>query len=400
MAISHAAPTVQKVAFAGSSLVHGTYPLRVAYDAHTFISPDGGTGKGAQLRNLLNGFGSSFVGLAPVARTIAPLSSQRPERPANIIQHGSGKYLIWQQTTLPRLLAEMKPDIFLAPCNTAPLRIPKVTRLISVVHDLILLENHSGNTLRRRLIDSYRAKLLRSTIKRSSLILTGSHFTASQIMERYPQVRVRVIPCTVGSSWYVRGDVIPPAQREPYILIVTNFLAHKNAAMAMEAFARYRALDPLSTLKLRMVGVSQAHEVVDAFIKKHGLPRDSVVIEPFLSEADLQRLYRRALCVIVPSRMEGFGIPALEAMASGTPLVCSNTWSLPEVGGDAPLYFDPTGVGEMAQTLFRVCTDSTLRGLLIEKGLRRSEIFHPDRIQAQVVEFWRELPELYKSWKS
>jgi glycosyltransferase involved in cell wall biosynthesis len=135
-------------------------------------------------------------------------------------------------------------------------------------------------------------------------------------------------------------------------------------------------------------------------MKRFDLPAKSIVIEPFLSETDLQQLYRNAVCVIVPSLMEGFGIPVLEAMASGTPLLCSNTWSLPEVGGDAPLYFDPTNVEEMAQALFHVCTDLELRNRLTELGLARAEAFHPDRIQTQVMEFWRELPKLHRSWKA
>jgi glycosyltransferase involved in cell wall biosynthesis len=168
----------------------------------------------------------------------------------------------------------------------------------------------------------------------------------------------------------------------------------------MEAFARYRALDPSSTLQLRMVGVSHEGEAVSALMKRFELPAKSIVIEPFLSEPVLQQLYRNAVCVIVPSLMEGFGIPVLEAMASGTPLLCSNTWSLPEVGGDAALYFDPTNVEEMAQALFHVCTDMELRNRLTEWGLARAEVFHPDRIHAQVMELWRELPKLHRSWKA
>jgi glycosyltransferase involved in cell wall biosynthesis len=181
--------------------------------------------------------------------------------------------------------------------------------------------------------------------------------------------------------------------------IVTANRAHKNVTRAMEAFAKYRNLDPASKIKLRMVGLASSAASFLEMARAFGLPQDAVIVEPFLSEADLQERYRQALCVLLPSRMEGFGIPALEALASGTPLVSSNAWSLPEVGGDVPLYFDPTDVGAMAQALFDLCTQPLLRADLTDRGLARAELFHPDRIQMEVEEFWQQLPKLAESWQ-
>lgn len=362
-----------------------SYPLKVAYDAKAFIEADYGTGKGAQLRTLLGDLGHLFTGLAPSG----PSHTSLP-----LIQRGTPRYLVWQQTTLPRLLAELKPDIFLAPYNTAPLRIPSRTKLLSVIHDLILLERFNDAPMNRRVRDAYRAVLLQHAIRRSSLILTVSEFTANELKRRYPRSNPRVIHCTVGASWFVRDRVVHPQQREPYILIVTSNVAHKNVPRALQAFARYKALDPQSKIKCRMAGVSSSAAFFEAMAINLGI-RDSLIIEPFLSEAALQHAYRHALCVLIPSLMEGFGIPALEAMSSGTPLVSSNTWSLPEVGGSVPLYFDPTNVEEMAQCVFKICSDPTLRARLTIDGLKRAEIFHPDRIHAEVQAFWQELPELY-----
>jgi glycosyltransferase involved in cell wall biosynthesis len=366
-----------------------SYPLKVAYDAKAFVDADHGTGKGAQLRTLLGSFGPLFTGLAPPG----PNNSSLP-----LIQRGTSRYLLWQQTALPRLLAELKPDVFLAPYNTAPLRIPSETKLVSVVHDLILLETLSEAPIARRLRDAYRAVLLEHAIRRSSLVLTVSQFTAGKLRQRYPESNLRVINCTVPPSWFVRNQLIPTEHRGLYILMVTSNVAHKNIPRALAAFARYKALDPSSKLKLNMVGVSSSAEFFRAMAENLGI-RDSLVIEPFLSETDLQTLYRNALCVLIPSEIEGFGIPALEAMSSGTPIVSSNASSLPEVCGSAPLYFDPRNVEEMAQSLLRICTDAPLRRHLIKEGLDRAERFHPDRIRDEVTKFWRELPALHSSWK-
>ncbi len=375
-----------------SSVVHTdryvpriAYPLKVAYDAKALIEADYGTGKGAQLRTLLGTVGHLFTGLAPSG----PSNTSLP-----LIQRGTPRYLVWQQTSLPRLLAEIKPDIFLAPYNTAPLIIPKKTKLLAVVHDLILLESVTGASVNRRLRDAYRGMLLRQAIRRASLILTVSKYTADQVKLRYPESNLRVIHCTVGPSWFIRDRVVPSQQRARYILIVTGNVAHKNVPRALRAFARYKALDPRSNIMLRMAGVSSSSAFFESMADDLGI-RDSLIVEPFLSEMELQSLYRHALCVLVPSLMEGFGIPVLEAMASGTPLVSSNAWSLPEVGGNVPLYFDPTNVEEMAQRLFDVCANAALRARLSMDGIERAEMFHPDRIQVEVEAFWRELPALY-----
>lgn len=392
-------PPTQEPHAPHSSGDQSAYPLRVAYDAYALVCSDGGSGKGAQLRNLLKGAGSSsFVGLGPLTSIYNDAHPSHEGEHGTLIQRGRAPYLMWQQTYLPFLLAKIKPHVFLAPYNTAPFRIPHKTKLISVVHDLILFEKFAGLTLKRRLRDRYRAALMHNAIMRSSLILTVSDFTADHIKLRFPQANPRVIHCTVGPSWYVRRDAVPLSRREPYILIVTSFAAHKNVPNAMAAFARFRARSPRSTVKLRMVGVSYHRPLVEQLMRRCGLPADSVIVEPFLNEVELQHAYRHALCALVPSLMEGFGIPALEAMASGTPLLSSNRWSLPEVGGDAPLYFNPSDLEEMATALCQVCASPTLRSCLTERGLLRAERFHPDRIGIEVADFWRQLPELYDSW--
>ncbi len=364
------------------------YPLRVAYDAKAFVDSDLGGGKGAQLRTLLGELGEAFVGLAPRGRSYTSLP---------LLQKGTRRYLLWQQVWLPRLLAEVKAEIFLAPYNTAPLWLPAGTKLISVVHDLILFEPMPHASLRRRLRDAYRAMLMRRTIERSSLILTVSEFTAQSVRALYPRSKLQVIPCTLPASWYVRERAIAVAEREGYVLLVTSNVPHKNVPRALEAFARYRQLDPSSKLTLRLVGVSSSAAHFRSMAERLGMA-ESLVIEPFLDEADLQGLYQRARCVLIPSQMEGFGIPALEAMVSGAPLVSSKTWSLPEVGGDVPVYVDPVDVEAMARALLRVCTDAAFSEELSRRGLERAEMFHPDKVGAEVSRFWSELPAMYRSW--
>jgi glycosyltransferase involved in cell wall biosynthesis len=115
---------------------------------------------------------------------------------------------------------------------------------------------------------------------------------------------------------------------------------------------------------------------------------DLVHIEPYLTEDQLQDLYRRSRAVLFPSLMEGFGIPVLEAMASGTPVITSNTTSLPEVGGAAAKYFDPTDVAGIATALKHVLDHPDRQQNMIELGLTQANRFHPESVRLQIQAFW------------
>jgi glycosyltransferase involved in cell wall biosynthesis len=356
------------------------YPLRVTYDAQALVSKDGGMGKGVQLRNLLGSYKDTFVGLAPAGPTV----------PGHIFRSGSPRYLVWQQFSLPGLLRKYNAEVFLAPYNTAPVFLPGDVKLILVLHDLILLEKFKAKTFYGKFFNLYRRLITPRSVALARVILTVSQFSKNEILRRFPQALIRIVPCSISASWFVREDALRVEDRGDYLLLVTASAAHKNARRGLEAFARYAlAVKEVCPCKLRVVGLSQALAEWSVVAQALGI-EELVQFEPFLSEADLQWLYRRARAVMVPSTMEGFGIPVLEAMASGTPVISSNTASLPEVGGDAVRYFDPTDVEEMGNNLSEVLSNSRLRQEMIMKGREQAEKFHPVVVQQQVEEFWGE----------
>jgi glycosyltransferase involved in cell wall biosynthesis len=118
---------------------------------------------------------------------------------------------------------------------------------------------------------------------------------------------------------------------------------------------------------------------------------DLVHIEPFLGENKLQDFYRRSRAVLAPSLMEGFGIPVLEAMASGTPVIASNAASLPEVGGRAAVYFDPRDAAAMAAALKNVLDNPERQQRMVELGLDQANKFRPEVVGRQIKAFWDEL---------
>jgi glycosyltransferase involved in cell wall biosynthesis len=286
------------------------------------------------------------------------------------------------------LLRDLHADFFLAPYNTAPLAIPSRTRLILVLHDLILLEHIDAPNLKQLLENQYRRFLIPKAVSRSHVVITVSSFVKGEIEKRFPKAEVRIIPNTVAPSWFVSKATVAE-DRGNYVLAVTSSAPHKNAARAMEGYARLVCgMGRSSVLRLRLVGLAGAPlgEFVNLAAKLQ--IADLVDFEPFVTETQLQNLYRRSRAVLVPSLKEGFGIPVLEAMASGTPVIASNATSLPEVGGLAAAYFEPRDPSALATVLSQVLGSSDRQQRMIELGFTQAKQFHPNIVNRQIHAFW------------
>ena len=143
-------------------------------------------------------------------------------------------------------------------------------------------------------------------------------------------------------------------------------------------------------MPIKVVGLSREAGFYGPLLDELGIA-DLVSFMPFLTETALRDLYRRAGAALIPSFAEGFGIPLLEAMATGTPVLTSNSTALPEVGGPAPFFFDPHQTAEIGSSIATVMSDSFLRQRMTDLGLQRAKDFHPSRVSKLVDEFWREV---------
>lgn len=365
--------------------ISGTYPLRVTYDAQAVVAPDQHIGKGIHLRNLLGSHIQQFVGIAPGGKQESSLP---------IVQSGFSNYLIWQQTSLPWVLFFLRPDVFLAPFNTGPLLFPKCTKLLLIVHDLITFEQYENVGIRFRWLLRYWRSLTSASIRHAFLIITVSEYSREQILRRFPKARVVVLPNSISESWYVRQDATSVRDRENYILMVSGMSPHKNIDRGLQAYSAYVSEVGLSCAGLRVVGISKTNAAnLQPRLRELGVS-DRVHFMSYLSEPELQTVYRRAKTLLIPSLMEGFGIPVLEAMASGTPVISSSATSLPEVGGTAPEYCDPYDATDICKVLTRVLADDDLRAGMAKRGLSQAETFHPHIIQNRINRFWADLPDL------
>jgi len=372
---------------------NGTMPLRVGYDAQAFLAPGGGSGgKGVQLRNLLGRHADRFTGFASTGKNYSDLP---------LVQKGFSGYRLWQQLSLPRLLRETKTEVFLAPYNTAPLLIPSKTKLVLVLHDTIRLEKFPDTGLRRRLRDDYQRFmydrfLIRRAVSRADIILTVSEYSRREVLSYFPHAQVDVIPCSIHASWFDERALVPPSRRADYLLMVINPAPHKNLDRALEAYAQYAAAKPAELMKLRIVGMSGMEDRYRETFASLGV-KDLITLEPFVSNEELQSLYRNARAVLMPSLMEGFGIPVLEAMSVGTPVISSNAASLPEVGGAAAYYFDPKSVDDMAAAIGKVLDNAGLREIMFASSIAQASNYHPSTVQARVDAFWSRIAHVHSS---
>ena len=158
----------------------------------------------------------------------------------------------------------------------------------------------------------------------------------------------------------------------PYILTVGNLQPRKNLPRLIEAFTKWKKERPNNT---KLVIVGKKAWLYSDILKAAGVDSENVILTDYVTDDDLIRLYNGADAFIYPSFFEGFGIPPLEAMACGTPVAVANATSLPEVVGDAGLYFDPFNVDDIKETISKLMDDKKLKEDMIVKGLKRKDSF-------------------------
>lgn len=237
---------------------------------------------------------------------------------------------------------------------------------VFTIHDLIHL--HSVGGLRA----AYYKSVIRPLCKKAYKIVTVSEFSRNEICEwtGLPLDRVEKVYNAVSGNFTPYGQRYSPGF--PYLLYVGAREPHKNLPRVLRAFAH----SGLSG-QCRLLLSGEPHGGLRALAADLRIA-DEVEFAGHIHEDKLPSFYRGALGVLMLSTYEGFGLPALEGMACGTPVLCSNTTSLPEVVGDAALLVDPMDVEEIAAAMQRIVHNQSLRAELIRKGPLRCGLFNWD----------------------
>jgi glycosyltransferase involved in cell wall biosynthesis len=248
-----------------------------------------------------------------------------------------------------------RPTVLFSPGFNPPLLCP--ARFVFTIHDLIHIETPEVSTPAKRL---YYRTIVKPACRRAFRVLTVSDYSRSRILawSGLPAERVVNVGNGVGHPFRPDGPRYQPGF--PYILYVGNSRPHKNLARLFQAFRGLARPD----VKLVLAG-TPGREIA--------------------GDEELAAMYRGASFLVLPSLVEGFGLPALEAMACGTPVVVSRTPALAETTGGAGLLFDPLDPGDMARTMASALDDSDLRARMSAAGLERARCFSWDQVAARIL---------------
>jgi glycosyltransferase involved in cell wall biosynthesis len=303
---------------------------------------------------------------APGAEVRRITTAVRPERGAR----GHLSRLLWVQAGLRSRLRQDRPDVLLS-LTPDGLLLPPVPQ-ITTVHDLLPLYYPREYPRQQYYFRYY----VPAVLKRSRAVITISEASRREIIRAYrvPPEKVHVALCGYDPRRFnPYGPAFDTTGWDQYALYVGNVMPHKNLERLVDAFAAVARRQP-GRLVIRGWGKRRPVEALRARIARHGL-ESRVDWQQYADDGELPRLYRGARMLLLPSLAEGFGLTALEAMACGTPVITSNTSSLPEVVGDAGLLVDPYDVAAIAEAMARLFSDDRLAKELRERGLTRAPGF-------------------------
>jgi glycosyltransferase involved in cell wall biosynthesis len=368
-------------------------PVRIGIDArklHDF-------GIGTYIRNLLRQLAqldhaTEFVLLCR-GEDVAALRALGPNfRP---VAEGAGNYSVGEQLRIPLALKRHGVSLFHAPHYVLP---PLVScRSVVTIHDCIHLM--FPQYLPNRLALRYARTSMALAARRASRILTVSESSKRDIIRFFgtDPAKIDVIHNAYDARFGVaprEDDVERVRERfqlqDPFVLYAGNVKPHKNLERLIEAFSlvRRRGVAPF---KLVLIGDEiSKYAALRRAVHRHQI-HPYVRFLGYLPEDTLAAMYRLASAFVFPSLYEGFGLPPLEAMASGTPVVTSNVSSLPEVAGDAAVLVDPYDPESIADGIHRVLTDHTLQASLRQKGPARARQFSWEDSVRRVREIYREV---------
>ena len=284
----------------------------------------------------------------------------------------AGKYGLAEHFALPAAARGRALDLFHAPHYVLPLSLREPA--VVTVHDLIhiVVPRSSARAL-------YARVMIRAACHRARRVIAVSETTARDLRERLgvSADKIRVIPNGVAERFRpLPKDEVDRALatigvERPYVLFVGNCLPHKNVETLVEAWDRLP--EPRPRLVLCGNGFERFPRVRQAIAAARGAKRIRILDRS--GRDDLVALYNGAEVLATASRYEGFGLPVVEAMACGTPVLASDAGAIPEVAGDAALLVPPHRVDTIATELYRLLTDGGLRAELVEKGKRRAARF-------------------------
>jgi glycosyltransferase involved in cell wall biosynthesis len=304
-------------------------------------------------------------------------------------------YPVWEQLSLPLALKRDKVDIFHSLGNTAPFLLPNSIKLIATIHDVIYLKSGWRIPRLRNLYQwaggIYRALIVPKIARRAECLVTISEFSRRDILctiKYLDECRVVTIYEDCSPEFKSEASISSPLCTRPFLLCLGAEDPRKNTFLTVKAYInalrRGSIQHDLVVCGYENWSGSEVHRLV----QREGAS-DKVKFLPFVSVPNLIGLYRQATALLYFSRYEGFGIPLLEAFSCGCPVLASKATSIPEVGGDAPIYVDSSNIEELEDAIVLLCNDLRLQSELRARGLERARSFSWARAAAETVSVYK-----------
>lgn len=269
--------------------------------------------------------------------------------------------------------------------------------LVTTIHDLIPLIY--PKSLPSRMSRIYCYVMMRTAARKSRRVIANSYCTGRDIVRylKIPESKVKVIYEGVNENYHpvenesrLRKVKKRYKTSEKFIFYLGQWKPHKNILRLMRAFHRLKIKTGIPHKLLIGGRKDPNYGEIPALARNLGLEKD-IIFTGYIPEEDLPVLYSAAKLFIFPSLYEGFGLPVLEAMACGIPVVSSNTSSLPEIAGDAAIFVNPYSTEEIAQAMQEVLRDEKLRQKLIQKGLARARLFVWEKTSRETLHVYEEV---------
>jgi len=331
------------------------------------------SGIGKYLQMLLPGICKQFdVTLLGDPAMLSSLASA-----ASIVPFNAPIYSILEQRQYRKAIGPT--DLFWSPHYNAPQTSVRAINRVATIHDVYHLAFSKEMSLKQRL---YAKLVMGNTVKASDSIITVSDFSKSEIIKYTGCDPDKIFVIYNGVEKYPEMSLARESANNElpgkYILFVGNVKPHKNLRTLLKA---YLLLSDMlrAAYKVVIVGkkdgfVTGDSELID-WVNSDNKLRDSVVFTGYVDDKDMGAIYSNSSLLVFPSLYEGFGLPPLEAMARGCPVIAANTSSIPEVCGDAAVYFSPMDEHELSVKMTAMLTDEAERQRLIRSGLERTKLF-------------------------
>lgn len=298
------------------------------------------------------------------------------------------KKIIRKLLILSSRIFSKKYDIYWQP-NFIPNDKIRAKKIVSSVHDfsfILYKEYHPKERI------EYFEKYFFKNIEKADEIITGSNFSKQEIKERlnFPEKNIHVIYHGINHNLFKIYDNLEINQTLPenFIFSVGSIEPRKNLLGLLKA---YNNLDDTFKDKYKLVLAGFKGWENNQIMELINKDKENIHYLGYISDIELAKVYNKASLFLFPSFYEGFGLPVLESMACGTPVICSNSSSLPEVGSDAVVYCNPDDINDINEKLKFVLNDESLQKQMIEKGLKRAKQFSWEKSAKEHIEIFKRL---------